>query len=383
MSSPNLTPAERLRYARHLALPEVGAEGQRRLKGSSVLLVGAGGLGSPMALYLAAVGVGRIGLVEFDRVDPSNLQRQILYGTADVGRPKLEAAVGRLRGLNPEVEVVPHPARLTAENALALVGGYDVVADGSDSFATRYLVNDACALAGRPDVYGSVLGFGGQVSVFGAAGGPCYRCLYDRPPPPGAVPSCAEGGVLGVLPGLVGTLQAAEVLKLLLGIGEPLVGRLLLVDALPMRFREWAVARDPACPLCGDHPTITELQDYEALCASPPSPAMSAVPEITVTDLKARMDRGEAPFVLDVRRPDEYAIANLGGTLIPLDELPQRVGELEGHRDDDLVVVHCRTGGRSAKAVEVLRQHGFDNAVNLKGGTHAWSDQVDPSMPKY
>lgn len=383
MTTP-LAPAELARYARHMTLPEVGREGQETLRATSVLLIGAGGLGSPLALYLAAAGVGRLGLIDFDRVDASNLQRQVLYRTQDTGRKKVEAAAERLHTLNPHVQVDLHPTRLTSENALDLIGSYDIVADGSDNFATRYLVNDACVLAGKPNVYGSVYQFEGQVTVFSTEDGPCYRCLYDRPPPPDLVPSCAEGGVLGVLPGLIGTLQATEVLKLALGIGEPLIGRLLLVDALPMRFRTLQIAKNPDCPVCGSAPSITELIDYEAFCASPTTRSMAdRIPEITVRELKDRMDNGEAPFILDVRRPDEYEIANLDGTLIPLDELPDRLGDIEAHRGDDLLVVHCRSGARSAKAVEMLRQAGFENAVNLKGGVLAWSDEIDPAMPKY
>ncbi len=378
----SLSSGERRRYSRHLSLPQVGHGGQQKLKDASVLLVGAGGLGSPLALYLAAAGVGRLGIVEFDRVDETNLQRQVLYGTADIGRPKLEAAAERLRDLNPHVELLPYPARLTRDNALDIIQDYDIVADGSDNFATRYLVNDACVLAGTPDVYGSVFRFDGQVSVFCADGGPCYRCLYDRPPPPDLVPSCADGGVLGVLPGLVGTLQATEVLKLILGIGEPLIGRLLLVDTLGMHFRAITVTKNPDCPVCGTHPTITHLTDYEAFCASPTETPVSTTPEITVRQLSDRIERGERPFILDVRRPDEYEIANLDGTLIPLDELPDRLDEIEAHRGEEFVV-HCRSGGRSAKAVELLREAGFEGALNLKGGVLAWSDEVDPSMPKY
>ncbi len=378
----DLSTDELRRYSRHLNLPGVGREGQHRLKESSVLLVGAGGLGSPLALYLAAAGVGRLGIVEFDWVDETNLQRQVLYTSTDTGRLKLDAATERLRALNPHVELVPHPVRMTSENALSLVQQYDLVADGSDNFATRYLVNDACVLAGKPNVYGSIFRFEGQVSVFCIPTGPCYRCLYDRPPPPDLVPSCADGGVLGVLPGLVGTAQATEVLKLILGIGEPLVGRLLLVDALAMRFHSLTIPKNPDCPVCGTHPTITRLIDYQAFCAASTEPPMSTVPEITVRELSDRIERGDRPFILDVRRPDEYEIANLEGTLIPLDELPQRMGEISEHREESFVV-HCRSGGRSAKAVQMLREAGFDGAVNLKGGVLAWSDEVDPSMPKY
>ena len=360
------------RYDRQVLLPEVGAEGQERLASASVLVVGVGGLGTPGATYLAAAGVGRLGLVDFDRVHESNLHRQVLYSAEDVGAAKVDVAARRLTVQNPEVEVVRHPARLDAGNALDLVGAYDLVLDGTDTFATRYLVNDASVLTGTPNVFASVSRFDGQASVFGAPGGPCYRCLFPAPPPAGLVPNCAEGGVLGVLPGLLGTIQATEALKVLLGVGDPLVGRLLLVDALGMTFRELRVDRDPACPVCGDHPSITHL--------TPPRP-MASVPETTVRDLKARIDAGDRPFILDVREPDEYEGANIGGALIPLGELPERLGEIREHQDED-VVVHCRSGGRSAKAVEVLRANGFENAVNLKGGIHAWSDEIDPSLPK-
>ncbi len=384
----SLTPDELRRYDRHLTLPQVGRAGQERLKRASVLLVGAGGLGAPLALYLAAAGVGRLGLVDFDRVEASNLHRQVLYGTCDVGRPKLEVARERIEALNPHVEVTLHETRLTSDNALAVIDGYDVVADGTDNFATRYLVNDACVLTGTPNAYASIFRFEGQVAVFGAAGGPCYRCLYPEPPPPGQVPSCAEGGVLGVLPGLVGTLQATEVLKLLLGVGEPLIGRLLMVDALGAAFRTLHVPRDSDCPVCGDHPTQTELIDYDAFCgvASSPihsngKPAMS-VPETTVQQLKERRDAGTAPFVLDVRKPHEAEIASINADqLIPVDELPARLDELQAAPDDE-IVVHCRTGGRSAKATELLRARGY-NATNLKGGITAWSEEIDPNVPTY
>ena len=358
------------RYHRQSILPEVGAEGQARLAAASVLVVGAGGLGSPALTYLAAAGVGRLGVVEFDTVDESNLHRQTLYVTADVGRPKVEAAAERLRALNPHVAVEVHAERLGAENAERLVGAYDLVLDGTDTFATRYLVNDASVLTGTPNVYASVGRFDGQASVFGAPGGPCYRCLFPEPPPPGLVPSCAEGGVLGVLPGILGTIQATEALKLILGIGRPLVGRLLLLDALGMEARTIEVPRDPACPACGDRPSI-----------SPPSSSPMPVPEITVQEYKKRLDAGDAPFLLDVREPDEYEGANLDGVLIPLGQLPSRLDEIADHKDDE-VVVHCRSGGRSAKAVELLRQNGFQDVKNLKGGLHAWSDEVDPSLPK-
>ena len=382
-----LTSDELRRYSRHLILPDVGVEGQRRLKASSVLLIGAGGLGSPLAMYLAAAGVGRLGLVDFDVVDESNLQRQVLHGTKDVGRPKLRSAQDRLADLNPHVHVELYERRLTSENALGLLQGYDAVADGTDNFPTRYLVNDASVMAGVPNVYASIFRFEGQASVFGTPEGPCYRCLYPEPPPPGLVPSCAEGGVLGVLPGLVGTIQATETIKLLLGIGEPLVGRLLLIDTLAMRFRTLKVRKNPDCPVCGDPPTQTELIDYEAFCGLPSRSANgqtseSDVPEMTVGELKARMDRGEAPFVLDVRKPFEREIASLGAPQIPLDELDGRLGELAAHRDEE-VVVHCKSGARSAKAVRKLREAGFEKAINLKGGILAWSREIDPSVPEY
>ena len=360
------------RYGRQVLLPEVGRDGQQRLAASSVLIVGVGGLGTPAATYLAAAGVGRIGLVDFDRVDVSNLHRQVLYTAEDVGERKVDVASERLTAQNPEVEVVRHPARLEAGNAVDLVGAYDLVLDGTDTFTTRYLVNDASVLTGTPNVFASVSRFDGQASVFGAPGGPCYRCLFPAPPPAGLVPNCAEGGVLGVLPGLLGTIQATEALKLLLGIGDPLVGRLLLVDALGTAFRELRVDRDPECPVCGDHPSLSHPT---------PTEPMASVPETTVRDLKSRINAGDRPFILDVREPDEYEGANIGGALIPLGELPDRLDEIREHRDED-VVVHCRSGGRSARAVEFLRENGFSNAVNLKGGIHAWSDEIDPSLPK-
>ena len=380
---PELTEAEIRRYSRHLLMPEVGVEGQRRLKAARVLCIGAGGLGAPASLYLAAAGVGRLGLVDFDVVDFSNLQRQIIYGTPDVGRPKLEAARERLTALNPEVEVVVHEATLSSKNALDLFEGYDVIVDGTDNFPTRYLVNDACVLLGKPNAYGSIFRFEGQASVFAVKGGPCYRCLYPEPPPPGLVPSCAEGGVLGVLPGVIGTIQATEAIKLILGIGEPLVGRFLIYDALRMRFRELKLRRDPDCPVCGDRPTVRALIDYEQFCGLRPAAGASgaAVPEITVEELKGRLDRGEDVFVLDVREPNEYRICRIAGsTLIPLGELPRRVDELDRHRD---IVVHCKSGMRSAKAVALLRERGFERVWNLKGGILAWIDRVDPSQPRF
>lgn len=375
---------EILRYSRHLLLPEVTLEGQKRLRGARVLLVGAGGLGSPLALYLAAAGVGRIGLVEFDRVDLTNLQRQVLYSTADVGRPKLEAARDRLAGLNPEIEIVPHAARLSSANAMEIVAGYDVVADGTDNFPTRYLVNDACVLLGKPNVHASVFRFDGQLAVFDAARGPCYRCLFPEPPPPGLVPSCADGGVLGVLPGILGTLQALEVLKLLLGRGEPMIGRLLLVDALGMRFREIAIARDPACPVCGERPTITAPIDYEAFCGlrGEEAPAdVEGIPTLAVEELAARRAAGEEVDLLDVREPHEAAIARIpGARLLPLSELPARLHELDSARTWTL---SCHRGTRSVQAFHLMRRAGFGRLRVLAGGVDAWAERIDPSMPRY
>jgi len=371
------------RYSRHLILPEVGLEGQVKLKNARVLLVGAGGLGSPLALYLAAAGVGTLGIVDFDVVDESNLQRQVLHGTSQVGRSKLASARERIQDINPNVRVEGHETRLSSENALDLVRQYDLVADGTDNFPTRYLVNDACVLAGKPNVYGSIFRFEGQASVFAHADGPCYRCLYPEPPPPGLVPSCAEGGVLGVLPGVIGIIQATEAIKLILGKGEPLIGRLLLYDALDMRFRELKLKKDPACPVCGENPTVRELIDYEAFCGIGPETHEDAagVPEITVRDLAERVARGDDLVVLDVREPQEYAFARLPFTrLIPLGDLPGRLSELDSARD---LVVHCRTGVRSAKAVELLQRAGFRKVWNLKGGIDAWSREVDPSVPRY
>jgi adenylyltransferase/sulfurtransferase len=388
-----LSSDELQRYSRHLTLPEFGKEGQEKLKNSSVLLVGAGGLGSPAATYLAAAGVGRIGLVDFDTVEASNLQRQILYGTSDVGRPKLEAAAERLNDLNPHVEVERHEVRLTSDNAMDIIDGYDVVADGTDNFPTRYLVNDACVMTGTPNVYASIFRFEGQVSVFATEDGPCYRCLYEEPPPPGLVPSCAEGGVLGILPGFVGTLQATEVIKLLAGIGEPLIGRLLMVDALNMDFRTVNVPTNPECPVCGENPTVTELIDYEAFCGigdgtsstngtSNDVSSNDQIPEISVHDLKQRRDHGDAPFVLDVREPYEADIASIGADqLIPVDQLEKRLDELKADKDEE-IIVHCRSGGRSAKATEFLREKGY-KASNLAGGVLAWSDEIDPDVPQY
>jgi sulfur-carrier protein adenylyltransferase/sulfurtransferase len=378
-----LSKEEVLRYSRHLIMPEVGMEGQLKLKQAKVLCIGTGGLGAPLGLYLAAAGVGRIGLVDFDVVDFTNLQRQVLFGTSDVGRPKIEAAADRLRNLNPEIQIDTFETHLTSENALDLMKDYDVIVDGTDNFPTRYLVNDACVLLGKPNVYGSIFRFEGQITVFGHPGGPCYRCLYPEPPPPGLVPSCAEGGVLGVLPGIVGTIQAAETLKLIIGKGEPLVGRLLLFDALGMRFRELKLRKNPECPVCGEHPTLKKLIDYAEFCGirgeEAPMPE-TTVPEITPRELKTRLDRGDDLFILDVREPHEYQICNINGTLIPLGDLSRRVSELDSSRE---IVAHCRSGARSAQAVDFLRKAGFRKIWNLKGGILAWSDEVDSSVPKY
>jgi sulfur-carrier protein adenylyltransferase/sulfurtransferase len=371
------------RYSRHLIMPEVGMEGQLKLKRARVLTIGTGGLGAPLGLYLAAAGVGHLGLVDFDVVDSSNLQRQVTFTTADVGKPKSEAAKARLSALNPAIDIVSYETRLTSENALELFRDYDIIVDGTDNFPTRFLVNDASVLLGKPNVYGSIFRFEGQATVFGYPGGPCYRCLYPEPPPPGLVPSCAEGGVLGVLPGIVGSIQAMETIKLILGTGEPLVGRLLLFDALAMRFRELKLKRNPDCPMCGEHRTITKLIDYEEFCGirGEEAPAMTdGIPEITATELKRRQDRGEKLFILDVREPHEYQICNLNGKLIPLGELPRRVNELDSSVE---MVVHCRSGKRSADAIHFLQTAGFKKLWNLKGGVLAWADEVDPRMPKY
>jgi adenylyltransferase/sulfurtransferase len=381
--APQLSREEILRYSRHLIMPEVGMDGQLKLKQARVLMIGAGGLGAPLGLYLAAAGVGHLGILDFDVVDFTNLQRQVTFSTEDVGKPKSEAAKARLSGLNPAIEITTHETRLTSANALDIFRDYDLIVDGTDNFPTRYLVNDASVLLGKPNVYGSIFRFEGQVSVFGMPEGPCYRCLYPEPPPPGLVPSCAEGGVLGVLPGIVGSLQAIEAIKLILETGEPLVGRLLLFDALAMRFRELKLKKNPACPLCGEHRTITKLIDYEEFCGIRGEEAPAAatnVPEMTPSELKARLDRGDDLFILDVREPHEYQICNLNGYLIPLGDLPKRVNELDSSRE---IVAHCRSGKRSADAVNFLRQAGFRKIWNLKGGVLAWSDEVDPSMPKY
>jgi adenylyltransferase/sulfurtransferase len=399
---PELTRDELSRYARHLILPEVGVEGQQKLKAARVLCVGAGGLGSPLALYLAAAGVGTLGLVDFDVVDASNLQRQILHTTRDVGRKKLDSAEEKLAALNPAVHVVKHETMLSSANALEILKDYDIVADGTDNFPTRYLVNDACVLLGKPNVYGSVFRFEGQASVFATREGPCYRCLYPEPPPPGMVPSCAEGGVLGILPGLIGIIQATEVIKLILGKGESLVGRLLLVDALSMRFRELKLKKNPECPVCGANPTVTALIDYQEFCgvaayqefcgiksdASPEAnpkagqetTLKNGIPQMTVQELKQRRDSGADLFLLDVREPYEYQIANIGGTLIPQNEVQQRLAEIDRNRE---IVVQCRSGGRSQRIAEFLAQQGYPNVKNLAGGILAWADAIDPKITKY
>jgi molybdopterin/thiamine biosynthesis adenylyltransferase/rhodanese-related sulfurtransferase len=378
-----LTNEEILRYSRHLIMPEVGMEGQLKLKGAKVLLIGTGGLGAPLGLYLTAAGVGKIGLVDFDVVDFTNLQRQVTFGTTDVGKPKTEAAKARLTNLNPDVEIVTYEVKLTSENALEIFKGYDVIVDGTDNFPTRYLVNDACVLLGKPNVYGSIFRFEGQVTVFGMPDGPCYRCLYPEPPPPGLVPSCAEGGVLGVLPGIIGSLQAMETIKLLMNTGESLTGRLLLFDALALKFRELKLRKNPDCPMCGTHRTIHQLIDYYEFCGVRGEEAPEEdlhVPEITPTELKVRLDRGDDLFILDVREPHEFQICNLNGHLIPLGELPRRVHELDSSNE---IVAHCRSGKRSAEAVDFLRKAGFRKVHSLHGGILAWSTEVDPTVPRY
>ncbi|HEV2092970.1 MAG TPA: molybdopterin-synthase adenylyltransferase MoeB [Rubrobacter sp.] len=387
VQSPNgaveLSNDEIARYSRHLIMPEVALDGQKKLKAAKVLTVGTGGLGSPLALYLAAAGIGTIGIVDFDVVDESNLQRQIIHGTSDVGRPKVESARDKILDINPNVEVRVHEEALTSENALEVFADYDVIVDGTDNFPTRYLVNDACVLLGKPNVYGSIFRFEGQASVFWAEEGPCYRCLYPEPPPPGLVPSCAEGGVLGILPGAIGVTQATETVKLILGIGEPLIGRLMLYDALGMSFREMKLRKDPNCPICGENPTVTELIDYEEFCGIPQANAAqqeNGVPEITVQELKGKLDNGEDINVLDVREPHEYEVANIGVKLVPLGELPRRLAEFDQNEN---FAIHCKTGGRSAKAVKLLQDAGFGNVYNVKGGITAWSEEIDPSVPKY
>jgi adenylyltransferase/sulfurtransferase len=378
-----LSKDEILRYSRHLIMPEVGMEGQQKLKAARVLCIGTGGLGSPLALYLAAAGVGTLGLVDFDVVDFTNLQRQVIHFSSDVGRPKLQSAKEKIAAINPYINVKTFETRLTSENALKIFEDFDIIVDGTDNFPTRFLVNDACVFTGKPNVYGSIFRFEGQASVFATKDGPCYRCLYPEPPPPGLVPSCAEGGVLGILPGLVGLIQATEAIKLILGKGEPLIGRLLLVDALGMRFRELKLRKNPDCVVCGKHPSVTKLIDYEEFCGlrgQEQPVANTGIPEITVEELKQRLDAKDDLFILDVREPHEYKICNLNGYLIPLNDLPKRVNELDPSKD---MVVHCRSGGRSAKAVEFLRQAGFTKAKNLTGGILAWADRIDPKVPKY
>jgi adenylyltransferase/sulfurtransferase len=377
-----LSQDEILRYSRHLIIPEVGIEGQQKLKSAKVLLVGAGGLGAPLGLYLAAAGIGRIGIVDFDVVDFTNLQRQVIHSTQDVGRKKLDSAAEKMRAINPNVEIVKHETALTSENALGILKDYDIVVDGTDNFPTRYLVNDACVLLAKPNVYGSIFRFEGQATVFAYQGGPCYRCLYPEPPPPGLVPSCAEGGVLGILPGTIGLIQATETVKLILGIGEPLVGRLLLYDALAMRFRELKLRKNPECPMCGEHRTITRLIDYQQFCGVPKNPETKVTEnEIDVTEVKAKLDRGDHFLLIDVREPHEYRICNIpSARLIPLGEVPKRLNELDPHAD---IVIHCKSGVRSAKACAVLRQAGFQHVRNMQGGILAWADKVDRSVPKY
>jgi sulfur-carrier protein adenylyltransferase/sulfurtransferase len=384
---PTLTNDEVKRYSRHLIMPEVGVDGQRKLKAAKVLCIGAGGLGSPAALYLAAAGVGRLGIVDFDAVDVSNLQRQILHSTADIGRSKLASAREKLEGLNPEIQIDTFETALSSENALELFEPYDVILDGTDNFPTRYLVNDACVLLGKPNAYGSIFRFEGQASVFATKKGPCYRCLYPEPPPPGLVPSCAEGGVLGVLPGMIGVIQATEAIKLILGVGEPLIGRFLIYDALRMRFRELKLKKDPDCPVCGTHPTVTKLIDYEQFCGMMPAATETPVAqttnptEITALELKQRLDRGDKLHIVDVREPNEYQINRIPGSqLIPLGDIPKRYTELN---PDQEIVVQCKMGGRSAKAADFLRSVGFKHVLNLKGGILDWVDKVDPNQPKY
>ena len=397
---PKLSNDEIARYSRHLILPEVGMEGQQKLKAARVLCVGTGGLGAPLALYLAAAGVGTIGRVDFDVVDESNLQRQIIHSQATVGKLKVDSAEQMLHGLNKNTTIIKHNTMLTSANAMEIFRDYDVIADGTDNFQTRYLVNDACVLLGKPNAYGSIFRFEGQASVFGAPEGPCYRCLYPEPPPPGLVPSCAEGGVLGILPGLVGVIQATETIKLILGIGEPLIGRLLLVDALGMTFRTLKLRKNPDCPVCGTHPTVTELIDYDQFCgiAKPTgvgplegsshgavdanANVVEGIPQVSVEQLKARLDAGDRPFVLDVREPHEYAIVNLGAPLIPVGQVGARISEIHVGKSAE-IFVHCKSGGRSQKAALELKAAGFTNVKNVAGGITAWAERIDPSMPKY
>jgi molybdopterin/thiamine biosynthesis adenylyltransferase/rhodanese-related sulfurtransferase len=374
------------RYSRHLIMPEVTLDGQKRIKAASVLCIGAGGLGSPIALYLAAAGIGRMGLVDYDIVDFSNLQRQILHGTDDVGRKKLNSARDRIRAVNPNVKVDLHDTMFRSDNAMQLVRDYDIVIDGTDNFPTRYLSNDVCVLSKKPNIYGSIFRFDGQCTVFAPhLGGPCYRCMFPEPPPPGMVPSCAEGGVLGVLPGIIGVMQAIEAVKMIIGIGDSLIGRLVSFDALQLRFKEFKIRKDPNCPICGEHPTIHELIDYDQFCGIPQADAETAkemdVPTITATELKTRIDRQDKFVLVDVREPFEYEISRIPGSkLIPLGELPARLSELDSADD---IVLHCKVGGRSAKALRILQEAGFRKLNNLQGGITAWSEDVDPSVPKY
>jgi len=395
---PKLSNEEISRYSRHLILPEVGMEGQQKLKAAKVLCVGTGGLGAPLALYLAAAGVGTIGLVDFDVVDESNLQRQIIHSQATVGMLKVDSAEVMLKGLNKNTNIVKHNTMLTSANALEIFKGYDIIADGTDNFQTRYLVNDACVLTGKPNVYASIFRFEGQASIFATEAGPCYRCLYPEPPPPGLVPSCAEGGVLGILPGLLGVIQATEVIKMIVGIGEPLIGRLLLVDAGAMSFRTLKLRKNPECPACGTH-EIKQLIDYDQFCGieKPASVGplevsshgkvdvnanvVDGIPQVTVEELKARMDAGEKPFVVDVREPHEYAIVNMGAKLIPIGSLPDRLSELPGKNEE--IILHCKSGGRSQRASLALKEAGYTNVHNLAGGITAWADRIDKSLPKY
>jgi molybdopterin/thiamine biosynthesis adenylyltransferase/rhodanese-related sulfurtransferase/molybdopterin converting factor small subunit len=378
-----LSNEEVARYSRHLLLPEVGMEGQLKLKNASVALIGAGGLGAPLGLYLAAAGIGRIGIVDFDAVDVSNLQRQIIHGTKDVGRKKLDSAADKMQDINPHLKIDKYDVPLNSENALEILRHYDIIIDGTDNFPTRYLVNDACVLLKKPNVYGSIFRFEGQATVFAYEDGPCYRCLYPEPPPPGLVPSCAEGGVLGILPGLIGVVQATEAVKLILGQGTTLKGRLLLYDALGMKFRELKLRRDPACPVCGDHPTVTKLIDYQEFCGVRPAVAQApaSADVIDPVQVKEKLDRGDKFTLIDVREPHEFQICRIPGSiLIPLGQLPNRLNELD---QDAEIVAHCKSGGRSQKAVDLLKQNGFKNVRNLTGGILAWSDKVDPSVPKY
>jgi adenylyltransferase/sulfurtransferase len=378
-----LTNEEVARYSRHLILPEVGVEGQKKLKQAKVAMIGAGGLGAPVGLYLAAAGIGRVGIVDFDVVDASNLQRQVIHGTKDLGRKKLDSAADRMRDINPNIRIDKYEVGLTSENALEILRDYDIVIDGTDNFPTRYLVNDACVLLKKPNVYGSIFRFEGQATVFAYEDGPCYRCLYPEPPPPGLVPSCAEGGVLGILPGLIGVVQATEAVKIILGIGETLKNRLLLYDALTMRFRELKLRRDRNCPVCGDHPTVTKLIDYQEFCGIVPQANQTAADDavITATALKQKLDRHDDFVLIDVREPHEYEIARIPGSkLIPLGQLPQRLSELDTEAE---IVAHCKSGARSQKAVDLLKQNGFKRVRNMTGGILAWSDKVDPSVPKY